>query len=444
MTVTDRSLWGTADILRPTARAPHYRSGWVQVSAFVLCLGTWLPLLGSLAPALVLVGMTGVIASSPHQFIEGLKRSGPVLLIGAIAALSATWSTAPSISFRYGIQLAITMVAAISLASTLTLPKLLRVIFLAALLMMLICILSGRQGVSASGPVLIGLLGSKNEMGTLSQLLVCSAGCMFFQRGENMLVKIMALLGMFLGVVVLLFGFATGAVLSAFLFGGMVIIFIAGSRLSAGAKILLIFTLFLLVVPFIFIHRDIENLWEYFVVDVLHKDVGLTGRDYLWAHADRLIAERPLLGYGYRSTWLGSSTDTIGLLRWAGLPTGFGFHFHDNYREFAVDFGWLGAIVICGCFGLGFFKLIRQALSPGVTTALIFFASTAVVMIVRAKVEVVTTPFNSSTVLLAATAVVGYLQKRAPSRGLARHRAIRFRQARQRPPTASVTTRPQK
>ncbi|CAN5359659.1 O-antigen ligase family protein [soil metagenome] len=431
MTVAGRHQWGVAD-LGGTHIATHVsrrsRSGWTQLSGFFLVFATWLSLFGPIAPIFMMLGMAGVIASAPQQFVFGLKRAAPILIIGAIAMCSALWSTAPGVSLRYGVQLAITLIAAIALASSLPLGKLLRLFFLVSLTVMFLCILSGRQGASASGPVLIGVLGSKNEMGTLCQLLVCNGACLLFQRGEHLLVKLLSLFGMLLGAVVLIFGFATGAVLSTFMFGGLALVFIIGSRLSSGAKVLLVFSVVILLLPLVVIRGDLENYWEYFVVDVLHKDVGLTGRDYLWAHADRLIAERPILGYGYRSTWLGGSADTIGLLRWAGLSNGAGFHFHDNYRELAVDFGLTGATIVCACLGAGFFRLVKQALSPGLTSALIFFAATAILSVIRAKVEVLIGPFNSSTILLVSTAVAGYLQGGARTLRPVRHRVFRFGQ----------------
>lgn len=393
----------------PAPKVLHARDAVLQVCAFVLVLATWLSLLGPIGPLLMMLGTAGVVALAPHQTVSGLARCWPILVVGAIAMLSSTWSTAPGVSLRFGTQLAITLVAAVVLASSLSPGKLLRIFFLTSLVVMVLCVLSGRQGGSASGPVLIGILGSKNEMGALSSLLVISGACLFFQKQEPSALRLLSLFGTLIGGVVLLFGFATGAVLSTIMFAGLAAVFLVGSRQSPGAKLLLVFFLLLLGLPLLVIRGDLVNAWEYFVVDILNKDVGLTGRDYLWAHADRLIAERPLLGYGYRSTWLGESVDTIGLLRWAGLSTGAGFNFHDTYREWAVDFGLVGAVVVCLCFGAGFFRVIAKALTPALTPALAFFAGMAVISIVRAKVEVIVGPFNSSALLFACAAAIGFL-----------------------------------
>lgn len=381
----------------------------VQASGFILVLATWLSLLGPVGPLLMMLGMAGLIALAPRPVVLGLVRCWPVLVVGAIAMLSSLWSTAPGISLRFGTQLAITLVAAIVLASSLTPARLLRIFFLTSFVVMILCILSGRQGNSTSGPVLIGILGSKNEMGALSQLLVLTGACLAFQKQEIRAVRLLALLGVLVGGVTLMLGFATGAVLSTILFAGLAAVFVIGSKQSPGAKVVLAFVLLLVCLPLLLIWSDLMGFWEYFVVDVLHKDMGLTGRDYLWAHADRLIAERPLLGYGYRSTWLGESADTIGLLRWAGLSTGAGFNFHDTYREWAVDFGLAGAVVCCLCFGFGFVRTIIRAFTPALTPALAFFAGIAVLSIIRAKVELLIGPFNSSALLFTCAAAIGFL-----------------------------------
>ncbi|WP_157004482.1 O-antigen ligase family protein [Brevundimonas nasdae] len=280
-------------------------------------------------------------------------------MIGVLAMVSAIWSAEPGVSGRFGLQLLLTIGVGAILVVTCPPERLLRGLFLACALVLVLSILSGRQGQSLSGPVLIGLLGSKNEMGTLCFLLLGAAASVGVSEAQPRPLRLLSAPIAALAALYLVKAFSTGA-----------------------------------------------------VVDVLHKDAGLTGRDYLWAHADALIGAEPLLGHGYRSTWLGHGVDTIGLLRWAGLQSGEGFSFHNSYREWLVDFGFVGAGLIVLALGVGIIRTLIRASQQGVTAAQLFFASIGVVFAVRAYFEYVFGPFSSSTILVVVVAGFGYLGAR--------------------------------
>ena len=57
--------------------------------------------------------------------------------------------------------------------------------------------------------------------------------------------------------------------------------------------------LFLAIVIF-----RIQNLFEYIIVDVLNRDLTLTGRIYIWDYVIEFIKERPILGYGVEDSIL--------------------------------------------------------------------------------------------------------------------------------------------
>ncbi|MBB5746336.1 O-antigen ligase family protein [Brevundimonas variabilis] len=397
--------------VRPAAAGPHIgaKNGLIIACGYLLFTASWLSLLGPIAPLLMMAATMGIVALAPLTVITGLFRCWPILLVAALAPLSALWSTEPGISFRYGTQLAITFAAAVTLASVTTPKTFLRIVFFSTLLVLLLCLISGRQGGSPQGPVLIGVLGSKNEMGQLCQLAVCSAVMTAFSTTEARWIRLLALPASAFAAFVLAYTFASGAVITTILFLMAALLLALAFRLPAGSKLMLGVMVLMFALPLWLIQSDLVRLYEWFVVDVLGKDIGLTGRDYLWAHADKMISARPVLGYGYRSTWLGSGTETIGLLRWAGLSSGAGFNFHDTYRELAVDLGIAGLVLTLLCLGFGMARVIIRNMGAQATTAGIFLAASAVVLVARAKVETITGPFGSSGILIGVTAASGYL-----------------------------------
>lgn len=406
-------------ITPPKARAPLADRGWaagddspqrdlmVQIAAFALLSSIWLNLLGPIAPLLVTVSGAAVVALLPYRSISGLRRAWPILLVAGFVCLSALWSTAPGITLRYGIQLAITLCIGVILAAALSPKSLLRIIFFSSLFVTILCLLSGRQGASPQGPVLIGFLGSKNEMGQLCQMTICSAATVAFASWEKPWVRLLALPAVAIGVGLLMHTFALGASLTTALFGLVALGFLVASRVPTGSKFLIAALVIAFVVPLWLIRGDLQLFYEYVLVDVFGKDVGLTGRDFLWAHADGLIDDRPYLGHGFRSTWLGSSGDTIGLLRRVGIASGAGFNFHDTFREWKVDFGWIGAVLIATLLAVGFIRLIAVNMGRQATLAGIFFAATAVIVIARGTVETLFGPFSSATLLIGMLAAMG-------------------------------------
>lgn len=382
-----------------------------EVAVFWLMLGMWLGLLGPVAPLMMLSGAAGLVALHPGRMVF-LARLWPLLLIGVLAMVSAIWSAEPGVSGRFGLQLLLTIGVGAILVVTCPPERLLRGLFLACALVLVLSILSGRQGQSLSGPVLIGLLGSKNEMGTLCFLLLGAAVSVGVSEAQPRALRLLSAPIAALAALYLVKAFSTGAVLGAMIFFGTLVGLVIASKLSSSAKFLLVLTVVVLAAPLWIVRDDLAEIWRHILVDVLHKDAGLTGRDYLWAHADALIGAEPLLGHGYRSTWLGHGVDTIGLLRWAGLQSGEGFSFHNSYREWLVDFGFVGAGLIVLALGVGIIRTLIRASQQGVTAAQLFFASIGVVFAVRAYFEYVFGPFSSSTILVVVVAGFGYLGAR--------------------------------
>lgn len=397
----------------------------VVATSALLLTATWLGSFGPVAPLMIMVCAAALVALKPRECLAGALQCWPLLIVVGLAMLSALWSTAPSVSLRYGSQLGITILAAVLIVSVLRPAGFVRAVFLSCAIVLALCLISGRQGQSEGGPVLVGVLGSKNEMGGLTHLLLCSGLALLVDGSQPRWLRLSTLPVGAVALFILLTGFSAGAVLATLLFVGVFVVLMLAARTPPTIRVLLFACLLAFAVPLWMLRADLVVMWEDFVVNVLHKDVGLTGRDYLWAYADRLIADRPLLGHGFRSTWLGGGAETIGLLRWAGLTSGTGFSFHDNYREWLVDFGYAGGGLIALVMLTGLIRTVLRAMSPISTPAWLFLASIGIVFAARAKVENLFGPFNSSTVIIVAAVAYGLIrlqqQTRSPHAMTPRH-----------------------
>ncbi|MCO5059601.1 MAG: hypothetical protein M9905_17315, partial [Rhizobiaceae bacterium] len=122
---------------------------------------------------------------------------------------------------------------------------------------------------------------------------------------------------------------------------------------------------------------------------------------------DALIAERPLLGYGYQAIWMGDSSETIGLKRLMGVEDGRQFHFHHAFRIVAVDTGMVGlAAFVVMLLLVGFAGLKQLLLRPRVETS--FFFLIFALMVARAFTDAIIGPFSMHTLLFFAACVYAF------------------------------------
>jgi exopolysaccharide production protein ExoQ len=370
--------------------------------------GMYLGLLGPISPLMVMSGAMALLYLKPTAYLDVLK-AWPLLLVAALGPLSALWSDEPAVSFRYGLQLAITIVSVMIAVSAAGATRYLKSIFIATSIILVLSLVSGRQGQSVAGPVLIGILGSKNAMGALCMLSVCASLSIMMSSSQPPALRYMSAAMAALAGAVLVKTAASGAALGTIMFVGVAATMVVASRLPRGSVWVATLLLMMLLLPLWLVRDEIVSLWEWFILDVLGKDTGLTGRDYLWAHADALIAEKPILGRGYRSIWLGQGYETIGLLRWAGLQSGAGFNFHNTPRDILVDFGFVGAIVIFGAIGVGVARLVARAITQPTNAALIFLAAIATVSAIRSVFETLIGTFSDSSLMLIGPPMFGYL-----------------------------------
>jgi exopolysaccharide production protein ExoQ len=105
---------------------------------------------------------------------------------------------------------------------------------------------------------------------------------------------------------------------------------------------------------------------------------------------------------GFQAFWLGDSPEARSLLLWANQSTGLGFHFHHTIRQFAVDTGIVGALILVATVGISFLAAARQfVMAPSAATT--FFFASLVMAVSRSFVEVVIITFSVTTLVLFAT-----------------------------------------
>lgn len=80
--------------------------------------------------------------------------------------------------------------------------------------------------------------------------------------------------------------------------------------------------------------------WEianYVIQDLLHKDMTLTGREYIFTQSISIFLEHPLLGYGYENSIIEN--------RLSGVFMGFNSA-HNSFLQILINTGLIGAVIL--------------------------------------------------------------------------------------------------
>ncbi|WP_217433704.1 O-antigen ligase [Caulobacter sp. S45] len=338
-----------------------------------------------------------------------------MLLLPAWAIISIFWSSDPLGTARYSLQLALTCLGGVAIAALVPPRRFVLLLFGATFLFALVCIASRRTGPAADGMVLVGLTGSKNQLSYVGQMLISTALAVGVDRERHLGWRALTLPALVVGAyLVLVTKSATGvltAALAAALFIGFVVYRATAPSLRAWLLIATGVAALGLAVAGVFAVGG--GGLDSFRRDVLHKDATLTGRTLLWSVASDAIAQRPVLGHGYKAFWTSGDTNAIGLLRSVNVTDARGFGFQDTYREITVDLGVTGLALLALATVPAFLRLLGRELSrPDHVEA--FLAVTAVIFVIRSTVDMSVEPMYIYTTLI--YALCGYgLKRRDPA-----------------------------
>jgi exopolysaccharide production protein ExoQ len=339
-----------------------------------------------------------MFAIAPAETARVAVRCWPLLIVPLLACASVLWSGDAMVSLRYGAQFVLTAFIGVFVASRVSSERLVVILFWAGLIFLLASIASGRQGVSTQGYVLIGLSGSKNQIGNAAQFQLLLAATLLIMPRLAPLHRLAALVSLPLAAWLLYqSNAATPLVLAAAgfaLFGTGVVML----RAAPVGRLVVLAAMLCLAAPLFFLAPEIDLWLQDFMANVLGKDPTLTGRTLLWAKAEELIALRPWLGHGYQALWVGQSPEAVGLRLWTGMEDGRTFNFHNSFLQYAADLGYVGASAFALTLAIAIFAWIGAFLR-GIDVARTAFLALFVTLLARLPTEVILGAFSYTTLL---------------------------------------------
>ncbi|HWA17662.1 MAG TPA: O-antigen ligase family protein [Devosia sp.] len=322
----------------------------------------------------VCVALSALLAGAlmlarPKAILEGLVRN-PLLVAFMVLALASTlWSIHPDVTIKRAAGYVVTVGVALLLVTMMDFLGAMRVFAtsfaIAAFGSLVLCVALPQYGIMTSNGDLSatwrGAYTHKEVLGiAMAIAVVVECAITLATRrltGRHALIILLYLL------LLVMSRAATAIFIAAFAISVTAIILSYGrSRLAGMLMLLSVLAVGLCGGYFALI--DPETL-----LGLFGKDVGLTGRVELWQAVLDLIGQRPVLGWGYRATWVPTDQDVQYVDHITG---GWGVTAaHNSYLEITLQLGLVGlgllAVTVLRAAGLGWSRLRTNEPASGIT-----------------------------------------------------------------------------
>ena len=305
-----------------------------------------------------------------------------------LALLSVSWSEHSDVSGRAAIQIAVTMGAALVMARTLPARGAISVLMCAVLVADAASLLNPQMAWNAGALAMIGIFGSKNQLGLSQAILVMAGVWIALDRQRGWPIRCLALFSVILGFMLMiaarsLDATATMTVSVACALAAFRLNWVAPRWRATVLAALLIVVVVLAGLAFL--SAGESGLFGE-ILRLSGKDATLTGRTDLWQRAAAMMEENPLLGTGLQAFWVQGNPYAEEL--WARFAPGrSGYHVHNLWYEAGVELGYVGVIATFATIASTTLEVWRWVIrAPSVISC--FFLSYVIFIAIRTYVEV--------------------------------------------------------
>jgi len=271
-----------------------------------------------------------------------LRASAPLLLILSLAVLSTLWSVDPNTSGRRSLELLGSTVISLYFVCRFTLAAMLETLCVAAattaVLSLALIIFLPSVGLAPDDPsgAWQGYFQHKNVLGSFMVLgMLTVVPHILSTRGARRL----AAIGGLSFLAILLIGSRSAASELAAAALAVTVVSLSWSRSSKSLRPILLGSLAVCVAALVLFasNSGLDSLLRIF-----GKDATLTGRTDIWQAAFDAIADRPLLGFGYKTFWDPQGAFSLYYPRSDWDPYGA----HDGFLDVALSLGLAGEVLL--------------------------------------------------------------------------------------------------
>jgi exopolysaccharide production protein ExoQ len=327
--------------------------GMLLALVFVFQLGSFSAL------AFLAFGMLLVILR-PTSILDETSRYGWIYLLAVWCVLTMFWSSYPSLSLRYGMQLGLTAVFAVTMAARLSPAVLVRLLWLTFAAAAVASVLFGQ--VRSDGMGWLGIYGSKNAFAMAMSIFVLVSFAFVLDRRAGRVWRVFGLGGTALGFALVVLAQSTGALAATVLALGCGVVVSQLRRFSRFQRLVLALLAVLALVFVTLVIASAQDQIQDFILTTTGKDATLTGRTDLWTVALEEWAKHPILGQGYQAFWVVGNPMAEQLWDDFGITAKIGFNFHNTWLSNVVEIGIVGIALQLAVFGTAVVLCLRWAI----------------------------------------------------------------------------------
>lgn len=305
-----------------------------------------------------------LVAPRWKRVITPLLRDPVLILLMALVALSLSWSETPEIALRRAVALFGTTLFGAYMAARFSFrDQLVLVITMCTIAMLMsiaIVFLIPEMGIMTQGAYQGAWRGSFSHKNPLARTMVLAALAYALIPTQTLLGRASRWLGIFAAVGLVMMANSATAILALVALWGFYRL-VRMQRWQARAR-LAVFAIGAAgaISVGVLIIDNLEVIFGWF-----GRDTSLTGRTLLWSSAIQMIEQRPLLGYGYSSFWLGAQSAAGIIWQAVGWDPG---HAHNGFVDLTLDLGLLGLCLYLIHYSISFFRALgfSRAIENGI------------------------------------------------------------------------------
>lgn len=376
-----------------------YSARFGQISVLVF-YALWLPL--------VLVDYRHVIGN--------YVRFSWILAFGLFACISFTWSAAPSVSLRAGIQYMTTIMCALIASRIIDSRTLTSGVSVGVGIVLIYSLVFGQYFYDPldGSYSFVGAFSSKNQLGFFASLGVYFVFASFFILQTSIMWRWIAVPLGALSVYSLLASSSATSIIATL--ATLLIVMTLGIALKFSPRNRRSFFLIGLVIAAAVAAIALNTGAIDLILGAFGKDSTLTGRTYLWDQGMRAAHESPVLGVGYQAYWVQGFSEAERLWDEFYIASRAGFHFHSTYIEVLVELGYVGLILLSFVMLRVLLGSLRRILTENHTPQAHLMFGIAVLLLIRSFFEIdFMTPYSIGAFLLYYSAGILAIPQRTSS-----------------------------
>ncbi|SDR54560.1 exopolysaccharide production protein ExoQ [Rhizobiales bacterium GAS113] len=299
----------------------------------------------TLAASIFMAISVAYVMARPGLALQALRGGVTPWIYVTLAVLSVAWSEHSDVSARAAVQIAFTMGAALVMARALPARSTIFIWMSAVLAANAASLLNPQMAWNAGALAMIGIFGSKNQLGLSQAILVMAGAWIFLDRERAWPLRCLALFCAFLGATLMIAARSLDATATLIAALGCALVSFRLNWVPRRWRAIVLFAVVFVVVALLALLLVYANEFGLFgqVLQLSGKDVTLSGRTELWQRAAVMMEQNPILGTGLQAFWVQGNPYAEEL--WARFAPGrAGYHFHNLWYETGVELGYVGLL----------------------------------------------------------------------------------------------------